>query len=172
MDDDATPELRKTPKVRAYITAEAQATVCYLRLHPSVAKTYGIKVDGNTSVGSMLMQTLCAQGAGVDWHDRLPDGAHGKDKNANQKWSAFIKRIHTRPGGRKKRLDERPEVAPLDHSAILRHHGVLPKVSFPMLVRLAKYRRPKKTTACGNKVSRSRTPPNLLPPSSPPSVSP
>lgn len=74
----------------------------------------------------MLMQTLCAQGAGVDWHDRLPDGAHGKDKNANQKWSAYIKRIHTRPGGRKKRLDERPDVAPLDHSAILRHHGVLP----------------------------------------------
>ena len=171
MDDDATPELRKTPKVRAYITAEAQATVCYLRLHPSVAKTYGIKVDGNTSVGSMLMQTLCAQGAGVDWHDRLPDGAHGKDKNANQKWSAYIKRIYTRPGGRKKRLDERPEVAPPDNSAMLRHHGRLPKLSFPMLVRLAKYRRPKKTTACGNKVSRSRTPPpNLLPPSSPPSL--
>ena len=69
---------------------------------------------------------LRAEGAGVDWHDRLPDGAHGKDKNANQKWSAYIKRIHTRPGGRKKRLDERPDVAPLDHSAILRHHGVLP----------------------------------------------
>ena len=80
MDDDAAPELRKTPKVRAYITAEAQAIVCYLRLHPSVAKTYGIKVDGNTSVGSMLMQTLCAQGAGVDWHNLLPDGAHGQSR--------------------------------------------------------------------------------------------
>ena len=149
MDDDATPELRKTPTGRACITAEANAIVCYLRLHPSVAKTYGIiKVDGNTSVGSMLMQTLWSQGAGVDWHERLPDGAHGKDKNANQKWSAYIKRIYTRPGGRKKRLDERPEVAPPDNSAMLRHHGRLPKVSFPMLVRLAKYRRPKKTSGC------------------------
>ena len=87
----------------------------------------------------MLMQTLCAQGAGVDWHDRLPDadGAHGKDKNANQKWSAYIKRIHTRPGGRKKRLDERPDVAPLDHSAILRHHGVLP-TAVPRARRIAR----------------------------------
>jgi hypothetical protein len=67
MDDDATPELRKTPKRFGHTSRQrhTQATVRYPRLHPSVAKTYGIKVDGNTSVGSMLMQTLCAQGAGV-----------------------------------------------------------------------------------------------------------
>jgi hypothetical protein len=49
-----------------------------------------------------------------------------QDKNANQKWSAYIKKIYTRPGGRKKRLDERPKVAPPDNSAMLRHHGRLP----------------------------------------------
>ena len=42
---------------------------------------------------------------------------------------------------------------------MLRHHGRLPRVSFPMLLKLSKYRRPKKTTACGNKVCRRRTPP-------------
>ena len=172
--DDAGPEkLRSRAVPRASITPECNAIVCWLRLHPSVAKTYGIsEVDGNTSVGSMFMQTLQAQGAAVEWCTNEPDGPLGTGKTPTVKPAAYINRIYTRPGGRKKRLDERPEVAPPDNAAILRHHGRLRKASFPMLLRLSKYRRPKKTTACGNKVRRCRTlPPNhLLPPSPPPSL--
>ena len=172
--DDAGPEkLRKRSVPRPSITAECNAIVCWLRLNPSVAKTYGIsEVDGNTSVGSMFMQTLQAQGAAVEWCTNEPDGPLGTGKTPTVKPAAYINRIYTRPGGRKKRLDERPEVAPPDNAAILRHHGRLRKASFPMLLRLSKYRRPKKTTACGNKVRRCRTlPPNhLLPPSPPPSL--
>ena len=172
--DDAGPEkLRKRSVPRPSITAECNAIVCWLRLNPSIAKTYGIsELGGKTSVGSMFMQTLQAQGAAVEWCTNEPDGAGGTGKRPNCAWAAYIKRIYTRPGGRKKRLDERPEVAPPDNAAILRHHGRLRKASFPMLLRLSKYRRPKKTTACGNKVRRCRTPPpnHLLPPSPPPSL--
>jgi len=39
------------------VSGLCNAIVCYLRLNPKVAKTYGItKLDRNTSVGSMLMQ--------------------------------------------------------------------------------------------------------------------
>ena len=158
--EDLREELRSRHTPRASISPECNAVVCWLRLNPGVAKTYGIsEVNRDTSVGSMFMQTLQAQGAGIEWHIRLPDGAHAAGKKANEKAAAYIKRIYTRPGGRKKRLDERPEVAPPDRSAMLRHHGRLPRVSFPMLLKLSKYRRPKKTTACGNKVCRRRTPP-------------
>ena len=150
---------------RASITPECNAIVCWLRLNPNVAKTYGIsEIDGKTSVGSMFMQTLQAQGAAVEWCTHEPDGAGGGGKQPNVTWAAFIKRIYTRPGGRKKRLDERPEVAPPDHAAILRHHGRKPKIAFPLLIRLQKYRRPKKTTACGNKVEAARPPNPMLPP--------
>ena len=166
--DDAGPEkLRNRSVPRASITAECNAIVCWLRLNPSIAKTYGIsELGGKTSVGSMFMQTLQAQGAAVEWYTNEPDGAGGTGKRPNCAWAAYIKRIYTRPGGRKKRLEERPEVAPPDNAAVLRHHGRLRRTSFPMLLRLSKYRRPKKTTACGNKVHRCRTPP-----SSPPSLS-
>ena len=51
----------------------------------------------------MFMQTLHAQGAGIEWHIRLvPDGAHDAGKKANEKAAAYIKRIFTRPGGRKR----------------------------------------------------------------------
>ena len=173
MEADAPQPVKKRSGSRAIITPECNAIVCYLRLNPKVAKTYGITaLDRNTSVGSMLMQTLQAQGAKVDWYDRLPNGELEESKTANDKAAAYIKRIYLRPGARMKRLDERPQVAPPDTAAIVRHHGRLPRVSFPMLVKLAKYRRAKKTTACGNKVGRSRTrtrlAPNLPPPDAPP----
>ena len=159
MEADAPEPVKKRSETRATITPECNAIVCYLRLNPKVAKTYGMtKLDRNTSVGSMLMQTLQAQGMAVNWYDRLPNGALDEGKTANDKAAAYIKRIHTRPGARMKRLDERPEVAPPDTAAIVRHHGVLPRVSFPLLLKLAKYRRAKKTTACGNKVGRTRLP--------------
>ena len=84
--DDAGPEkLRNRSVPRASITAECNAIVCWLRLNPVVAKTYGIsEVNRDTSVGSMFMQTLQAQGAGIEWHMRLPDGAHAAGKKANE----------------------------------------------------------------------------------------
>ena len=51
-----------------------------------------------------------------------------------------------------KPLTERPEVAPPDHSAVQRAHGRLPRVAFPLLVRLSKHRRDRKFTNCGNRL--------------------
>ena len=43
--------------------------LCWLRLHSDVAKTYGIyRCNGKTTLGSMLLQTLQAQGMAVDWY--------------------------------------------------------------------------------------------------------
>ena len=48
---------------RVGITREENALMCWLRLHPAVAKTFGIeKCHGKTTIGSMLSQTLEAQG--------------------------------------------------------------------------------------------------------------
>jgi hypothetical protein len=70
---------------RPSITAAETAVVCYLREHKDVAKTYGIKkVDGNTSVGSMLVQTLEEQGMGVEWYDYFTvDGGYTAPRNAH-----------------------------------------------------------------------------------------
>ena len=54
---------------RPCITREENALFCYLRLHPDVSNTYGIKsCTGKTTIGSMLVQTLHAQGLNVDWY--------------------------------------------------------------------------------------------------------
>ena len=50
-----------------------------------------------------------------------------------------------------KPLSERPEVAPPDRSAVQRAHGRLPRVAFPLLVKLSKQRRDRKFTSCGNR---------------------
>ena len=86
-------------KHRPIITPTENAVMCFLRLNPKVAKSYGIDVDGNTSPGSMLLQTLESQGMDVQWFDRMP-AADPKGLTANQKAAAFIKSISRRPGAR------------------------------------------------------------------------
>ena len=116
------------------------AVLAYLRLHPEVAKTYGIEtcspgctgcqgkkecagVNGKTSIGWMLCQTLRAQGADVKFYDQLPNGVSADKPTTNEAAAAYIKSFTRRPGARMKQLSERPEVAPPDHSAVQRHHG-------------------------------------------------
>ena len=77
------PSQPKADHVTGLTTAE-YALLAYLRLHPDVAKTYGIEtcsngctgckkcakcagVNGKTSIGWMLMHTLRAQGMHVEW---------------------------------------------------------------------------------------------------------
>ena len=53
------PSRGAAPDKRPACTAAEYALFCYLRLHPEIAKTYGIKECGvNTSIGSMLQQML------------------------------------------------------------------------------------------------------------------
>ena len=162
------PSQPKADHVTGLTTAE-YALLAYLRLHPDVAKTYGIEtcsngctgckkcakcagVNGKTSIGWMLMQTLRAQGMHVEWYSQLPnDTADGKPKT-NEQAAAWIKSVTRRPGATKKPLSERPEVAPPDHSAVQRKHGRLPRVAFATLVQLAKHKRKRQFTNCGNRV--------------------
>ena len=124
--------------------------MCWLRLHKDVAATYGIKkIDGNTSPMDMLIQTLEAQGCDVDWYERLPHALDSK-LTANQKAAAFIKSVGRRPGRWLQQLSQRPQVAPPDHAAVLRHHGTLPKAAFPRLQELSKQRRRRTFTPNGN----------------------
>ena len=52
---------------RPSVTPSEFALFCWLRLHPKEAETYGIeKCDGETTIGSMLLQTLRSQGMDVD----------------------------------------------------------------------------------------------------------
>ena len=152
------------------LSTPGMALLAFLRLNPTVAATYGITtcslgctgckglqhcagVNGKTSIGWMLMQTLAAQGMDVKWYDQLPNGASSEKPKTNQDAVMWIKSVSRRPGARMKQLSERPKVAPPDHSAVQRHHGHLPKVSFPMLVKLAKSKRRHCWTGCGNKVT-------------------
>ena len=140
----------------AGLTATEYALLCYLRLHPDVAATYGITtckqdcsgcqrrktcagVSQKTTIGWMLMQTLEAQGMKVEWYDQLPFGVSA-DGKGNEAGAVWIKSVTRRPGARMKPLTERPEVAPPDHSAVQRAHGRLPRVAFPLLVKLATQR--------------------------------
>ena len=110
--------------VRPQITWTENCLFCWLRLHPKIAETYGIKkCDGNTTIGSMLLQMLEAQGADVKWYERLAPEPTG---TANEIAAAYIKTFARRPGQWLKQLSQRPEVAPPDHAAVLRRHGTPP----------------------------------------------
>jgi hypothetical protein len=158
----------KAPHFTGLSTPE-YAVLAYLRLHPAVAKTYGIEtcspgctgcqrkkscqgVNGKTSIGWMLCQMLKAQGANIDWYETLPNGVSADKPKANEEAAAFIKLFTRRPGARAKQLSARPEVAPPDHSAVQRHHSRFPRITFPLLVKLSKQRRGRHFTNCGNRI--------------------
>ena len=155
------------------ITTPEFAVLCYLRQHPDVANTYVIKtcspgctgcrgkkacagVNSHTSLGWMLCQTLKAQGADITWYDQLPNGVSADKPKTNEQGAAWIKSFSRRPGARMEQLSKRPEVAPPDHSAVQRKHShasrALPRVAFPMLIKLAKQKRKRQFTNCGNRV--------------------
>ena len=136
---------------RPGVTAVEYALFCYLRENPSVAATYGIKQCGkSTTIGSVLRQTLQAQGMGADWYERLPDAINNEDSTRNERSAAWIKKVTRRPGQRLKQLDERPTIAPPNKAAIQRNNnGKLPLRFFEQLK--GRPRRPKLSSACYNK---------------------
>ena len=148
------PPAERPPVARVSLSPTENAVVCYLRLHPKVAATYGIKrANGNTSAGSMLLQLLEAQGADIKYHGQVPNSAVTDESTSNERAAAYIQKIATRPGARKKPLSERPSVMPTDKAAILKtNHGRLQRLSFGLLVSLSKNKRPAKFTGCGNRV--------------------
>ena len=71
---------------RPGISKSENAVWCWLRLHPEVAKTYGIKACcEDTRIGSMLLQTLEAQGMDVQWYERLPNGVNADEGTPNER---------------------------------------------------------------------------------------
>ena len=138
----------ETAEHRPGVTPSEFALFCWLRLHPKEAATYGIEdCDGKTTIGSMLVQTLHSQGMDVKWHLQVPNGAITDESTSNP--------VSVRPGARKKQLSERPEVAPPSNAAVLRK-GRLPRLSFPLLLKLSKTRRERLFTTRGNRIG----PPN------------
>lgn len=88
------------PDKRSHVSLHEYALFCYLRLHPEVAKTYGIKIcTGKTTIGSMLLQTLQAQGMHVEWHQRLPVVAAPPAKGSNEEGASYIKKARTPSSG-------------------------------------------------------------------------
>ena len=79
---------RKTDRIehRPGVTAAEFSLFCWLRCNEKVAESYGIKnCNGETTIGSMLLQSLRSQGMDVDWYERLPDGAiHDNSTNGTQ----------------------------------------------------------------------------------------
>ena len=144
---------KETIAHRPGVTATEFALFCWLRRNPDVAASYGItQCNGETTIGSLLLQTLKAQGMDVDWFAQVPSGAVTEDSTSNEKAASFIKKVTKRPGARMKQLVERPQVAPASNAAVLRK-GKLPKLSFPLLIKLSAERRKRKTTACGNRIA-------------------
>jgi hypothetical protein len=126
------------PDHRVACSDQEYSLAAYLRLNPSVAATYGIKkCHGLTRIGSMLTQTLQAQGMDIDWYKQLPLGAPAADApGINAHAASFIKKVGRRPGNRLKgvmeRLCEHEVAAPSD--AAIRRRGGLSKASFPVLL--------------------------------------
>lgn len=145
------PSNGKQSDHRVCATAEEFALLCWLRLHPDVARTYGIyKCNGMTTLGSMLLQTLQAQGMAVDWYSQLPNDAPGEGLPfaCNAAGAQYIKKVGKRPGNRLKKIEERVCAAPL--TAAVKRRGGLPKVSFPLLLSLARKKRRRAFSSRGN----------------------
>ena len=142
------------PAHASALTHAEFALMCYLRLHPAVAKTYGItKCNGMTTIGSMLVQTLEAQGMGVEWHERLPKGVSADEGTPNERGAKWIKKAKPRPRAGLKQLKDRPTVAPPDEAAVLRKgKGRLPRVRFPLLASLAR-RKKRGFSNTGNEIT-------------------
>ena len=88
------------------VTKSEFALFCYLRTHADVAATYGItQCHGKTTIGSMLVQTLWAQGMHVEWYERLPNGVDA-DGTGNEGGAAWIKKVGRRPGARMEQLKD------------------------------------------------------------------
>lgn len=59
MEESAPASLVAAPEKRSAIKGYEYSLLCWLRLNPEVAETYGIKAcTGKTTIGSMLAQTL------------------------------------------------------------------------------------------------------------------
>ena len=143
------PSKVEAPAHRVAMTDEEYSLLCKLRVNPGVAKTYGIKAcNGLTTVGSMLLQTLQAQGLAVDWYTQLPSSAGEAASKSNERWAAFIKRLGKRPGNRLKKIEERICSAPL--TAAVRRRGGLPKATFVQLLSMARQKRKREFTSRGN----------------------
>ena len=151
-----TASAKKAPDAahRVGLTHEENALFCWLHGNPAVAKTYGIEAMGKTTIGSMLLQTLKAQGMYVKWHKQLPNGAEAAAKTPNDRGAMWIKKVSRRPGAHMKQLKDRPEVK-VPPDAAINSKGRGPRISFPLLLKLAVARRKKIYTNCGNK----QTPP-------------
>ena len=83
------PSKGKQSDHRVCITGAEFALMCYLRLNPGVAATYGIKdCNGMTTIGSMLKQTLLPRVRErvlkYDAKDRYPYWEHKETKES--KW--------------------------------------------------------------------------------------
>ena len=141
----------------AYIDEAEYAVMCYLRLHPDVCKSYGIKEHKglNMSIGAMLLQTLNAQGMRVDWYDQ--EQTQPAKATPNEKWAnSWIKSVTRRPGAWLAPLEDRPEVAPPPKAAIIREgrsRGKLPKSAFPAMPKGATPRPRHQTSSCGNRIA-------------------
>ena len=151
------PSKAKAPAHRPGVSESEHALFCYLRLHPSVAAAYGIKeCNGMTTIGSMLSQTLAAQGMAVDWYTQLPNDAPGHAAvGSNEAGAQYIKKVGTRPGNRLKNLKDRLKelersTSAVPETAAVRKRGGLPKVSFPLLLSLARTKRKRAFSSRGN----------------------
>ena len=109
---------------------------------------YGIKdINGKTTVDSMLLQTLQAQGMAVDWYTQVPNGAP-KAKGTNEAAAAFIRTVRKRPGQRLKTIEERICAAPL--TAAIKRRGGVPKAHFKLLDVVRRATRKRLFTSRGN----------------------
>ena len=79
---------------RPGINRSEHAVFCWLRLNPAVAITYGIEECGeDTRIGSMLLQTLEAQGMGVTYFERLPNGVDADKGTPNERGALWINKV-------------------------------------------------------------------------------
>ena len=141
---------------QANMSEEEHSVVSWLRCNAKVAASYGIINCGpSTRVGWMLMQMLAWMGASPKWKE-IVDADSQKAKSGSVRAAAFVAGINVRSGRKPTPYPQPPMGAPLG-AAIFRKNptkrGRPPKISFSLLVRLARTKRKRLFSSRGNLVA-------------------
>ena len=132
------------------------SAVCWLRCNPKIAASYGItSCKASTRVGSMLLQVLAWMGNTVKWKEVVAADTQAS-KYRNVRAAAFIEGMKVRSGRKPTPRPQPPARAPPEAAVFKKNptkRGRPPKISFPLLVRLARTKRKRQFTSRGNLIA-------------------
>ena len=135
---------------------EEYTAVCWLRCNPKTAASYGItSCKASTRVGSMLLQVLAWMCNTVKWKEVAAADTQ-TSASGNVRAAAFVDGMKVRSGRKPTPRPQPPSGAPPEAAVFKKNptkRGRPPRISFPLLVRLARTKRKRQFTSRGNLIA-------------------